>query len=420
MHSRRIAARRGLTLIEILISMTMTLIVLLAMMAAFRYASAEISKGRATIELSNQLRVVQELLRDDLERVTVDLRPWAITSGPKGYFSITEGPLRDNSSATTIDSIRGDIDDILGMTVRGQVYHGRYNGTDVTSQAAEVVWWIGWEDRNGNALHDYDEPAKVYRRQLLILPNTPSVAAPNLAAVIQFFQNNDISMRWDGTNLIANSLEDLAKRENRFGHWNSPAVYPHPLNRDALRLVQLQNLPGLSARFNGIDIMLTDVLAFDVQVYSPNAAIRDNNGIPVTPSDTAYNQADPQVDAGAFVDLGYLTVPFANNQPQFSTWPTARSQLGYTDPIIGQVSVFDTFSNHYEANGIDDDLLFGVDQGTNGLDDDGNGIVDDNLERETLPPYPFRLTGVKVTIRAVERSTKQIRQTSIVHSFLPR
>ncbi|MBX3419450.1 MAG: prepilin-type N-terminal cleavage/methylation domain-containing protein [Pirellulaceae bacterium] len=428
MSCRRIDHRRGLTLIEILISMTMTLVVLGAMMAAFRYASAEISKGRATIELSNQLRVVQELMRSDLEGVTVDMRPWAITAGPKGYFMYLEGPRRDNTAGTSPDGILGDTDDIIGMTVRtvadmgttpGKEFHGRLNGNDVTSLAAEVMWWTGFDDRNANGVREYDEPLKIYRRQLLILPETASVPAADLAAVIQFFRNNDISMRWDGNQLIANSLEDLAKRENRFAHWPGVPGYPHVLNRAALQSVQLENLPGLDARFNGNDIMLSDVLAFDVQVYSPDAEIQNNDGIPVTPSDTQY-VGIATVDLGAFVDLNYLNIPFDPTVPQFSTLPTLRSQLGYVDPIMGQVAVLDTFSNHYESNGIDDDGDGVIDQGTDGVDNDGNGAVDDNEERETLPPYPYRVSGVKVTFRAVERNTKQIRQTSIIHSFMPK
>ena len=51
-----ISARRpGLSLIEIMIAMVMTLIVLGAMMAAFAYGSSEMQKGRATIELNNRL-----------------------------------------------------------------------------------------------------------------------------------------------------------------------------------------------------------------------------------------------------------------------------------------------------------------------------------------------------------------------------
>ena len=45
LNQSKMTQRRGLTLIEILVGLTMTLIVLGAMMYAFRYASKEISQA---------------------------------------------------------------------------------------------------------------------------------------------------------------------------------------------------------------------------------------------------------------------------------------------------------------------------------------------------------------------------------------
>ena len=57
--------------------------------------------------------------------------------------------------------------------------------------------------------------------------------------------------------------------------------------------------------------------------------------------------------------------------------------------------------------------------GANGIDDDGNGVVDDPNERESRPPYPTPLRGIKVTIRVYEPSSKQVRQMTVVQDFLP-
>ncbi len=429
--------RRGMTLIEVLIAMTMTLIVLGAMMAAFRYASGEISKGRAMIELSNQLRIAQEIMRTDLEGVSVDMRPWAITAGPNGYLEYIEGSRTDRTNGTGVDSIGGDVDDIIAMTVRGKEFHGRsLGGNDIIANAAEVVWWTNYEDRDGDGAPDYDESIKVYRRQLLIVPSIDlsGIPAATFADVQQFFRQYDISARWINANpgndgvspdprdtLVANSLEDLAKRENRFCHW--ALVYPYLLDRATLQACQLANLGGLDARFSGNDIMISDIIGFDVQVYSPNTVVQLNGGLPVVPSDFGYNAAGvTNADQGAFVDLGWAGGAFDPTLPEFSTNPTAKSLLGYNDVFGNPVRILDTFSKHYESNGIDDDDGGGglVDEATNGLDDDGANGVDDNGERETLPPYPFRISGIKVSFRIVERTTKQVRQTSVVHSFLPK
>ncbi len=57
---------------------------------------------------------------------------------------------------------------------------------------------------------------------------------------------------------------------------------------------------------------------------------------------------------------------------------------------------------------------------TNGLDDDGNGIVDDVSECITLPPYPVALRGIQVKIRCFEPDSRQIREITIEQDFLPK
>jgi hypothetical protein len=66
-------------------------------------------------------------------------------------------------------------------------------------------------------------------------------------------------------------------------------------------------------------------------------------------------------------------------------------------------------------NVLDGDSL--IDEGTNGLDDNNDGIPDDPAERETSPPYPVPLRGIEVRIRCIEPTTKEIRQITIRHAF---
>ena len=73
----------------------------------------------------------------------------------------------------------------------------------------------------------------------------------------------------------------------------------------------------------------------------------------------------------------------------------------------------------YERNGVDDDGNGVIDQGTNGFDDDGTNGVDDVGERETSPPYPVPLRGIRVSIRAIEPGSRQVRQVSVMSDFLP-
>jgi hypothetical protein len=98
---------------------------------------------------------------------------------------------------------------------------------------------------------------------------------------------------------------------------------------------------------------------------------------------------------------------------------------------IGTPSVYDTWSTHYESDGIDQEAIddpdlvndseAGVDQGTNGLDDNvGFGAIngtDDVGERETSPPYDVPLRGMQVKIRIYERDTRQIREATVTKNF---
>ncbi len=107
--------------------------------------------------------------------------------------------------------------------------------------------------------------------------------------------------------------------------------------------------------------------------------------------------------------------------------PKSQLEANFS-PASLTAATYDTWSTHYEHDGLDQDNLptasnrdtkFGPDQGTNGFDDDGNGIVDDIGERETSPPYPVPLRGIKIRIRCYEPDSRQVHEISIIHSFVP-
>jgi hypothetical protein len=103
--------------------------------------------------------------------------------------------------------------------------------------------------------------------------------------------------------------------------------------------------------------------------------------------------------------------------------------------------VYDTWSFHYENNGVNEDEFYidtntgswrkddyQVDEGIDGLDSPGNYSdlisvarlgVDDVGERETKPPYDSPLRGVQVILRAYERDSRAIRQVRVNQHFMP-
>ena len=266
--------RAGLSLVEIMIALTMTLIVLVSMMSAFQYASAEMQNGRATLEMANRVRVAENLLRRDLANLTVEPRPYIDKTIPNGYFEYIEGPRRDlqfpfgvdvdgdgvpvtldpndnddnnparvdvpRFRANTVQNNRisylGDADDILAMTVRsvaGQVFRGRIQGSTNPAESAyaEVVWWTQFNDSDDDAEVDYTESVTVYRRVLVINPDL-TITNPvgggttfTYPQAMDWLRNSDVSLRLVPSgamfNIVPNSLQDLANRRNRFARFST-------------------------------------------------------------------------------------------------------------------------------------------------------------------------------------------------------
>ncbi|MBI2827160.1 MAG: prepilin-type N-terminal cleavage/methylation domain-containing protein [Planctomycetia bacterium] len=543
---------------------------------------------------------------------------------------------RSSAAFTGPDTTVGDNDDMVMFTTRSRdaPFLGRfcdrasfntlYNYpsppaySPIQSQVAEVVWFLRgttlyrrvllvrpdvnrlwapepWQDTNGNGTADPGEYADLngngaYDNVDIRLPYSSPPPGPGGTPSTYYLQNDISAHAVGGTadlgpaptqRIIANSLGDLTKRENRFAHppinssapspygfphdvrgWgiyytntpfytalygsgsplsypsqgrlglptlresccnlNSPPVQPFPqlgtvIPQIGLRVGTLGTSasPGpesfdawtspnpwddvdpatgtlfvyfdpKSTRLSE-DVILTNVLAFDVRVWDPTAPlllrVRDLSqsfsgsnprGDYVMPGDPAYyaalvyfgsttkNPTNPlltnddkveQVGQGAYVDLN-----FANQMgiSAFSGPGDARSRLSggtYT------ASVYDTWSTHYEQDGVDqgnwDPSLSPAqltDEGTDGFDNNSNNVIDeggepfvdsdgsgtwgggmnpepftdlngngtwDGGEQETAPPYRVPLRGVQIKIRCFEPDSRQIREVTIVQEFVP-
>lgn len=321
------------------------------------------------------------------------------------------------------------------------------------------------------------------------------------------------------TGWVGNTLGDLTKRENRFAHrahatadafpysagrWGQmglpllcetaattwmassslptlPMVtytcpidfwrQPHPwVDGSSNPLVDVTTgalLAQTNPNFVGDDVVLTNVIGFDVKAWDPGApTILNTTGtapVVLVPGDPGYIYALIQAinavsgyaiaSYGAYVDLNYMCqlgtttyTPTANaplplfdgaghsysgingvgrynkanrNNP-FDTSDLIDSSTPPTiQATLRSYSVYDTWSTHYENDGVQQ-YGTAADTGTNGLDDNGDGVVDDLGEADTRPPYPVPLRGIQVTIRVYEPSTRQVRQRTIQQDFLAR
>lgn len=465
-HGARSVPATGLTLIEMLVALAVTMVMMAAVVNLFANISGSIRNRRAVIEVSAQLRQARMRLAKDLAGATCEATTWQRPEENRGYIEIIEGRYSDKwpsnfvdgdpdngeidgaisivPSTQTVDTTTGavtdggglgDWDDVLALTVRSEAEPfvaevEIQNVTQtVTSTLAEVVWCAAQED-NGPAAG----MRKIYRRALLIAP----WLGPWPVHSELFDPSSVISVRIepvppesvtlpDGTQAtitkryIANTLGDLTKRENRISRQPNDS-FPFPLDRN--------NLGGQNPDY----LMLGDALAFDVRVYDPGAPLYPAVDAPntiVEPSDRGWlraAQTNNLAGKGAFCDLGWnwdvaagmqnsgVTVPpdAVFYEPRRAGWHKHRTD---SNTFLAFPAVYDTWSYHYENDNVSQYNDGYSDRGTNGIDDDNQYGVDDLGERETFPPYNVPLRGVKVIMRIYERDARQTREVSVTHSF---
>ncbi len=504
----RRALRRGLTLVEMLVSLVCVILLMLAYTQLFAEVGARINDARGAIDMTNRLRSAAQRLRDDLKGLTVEVLPWQRPESGAGYFQIIEGIFSDpppptsgtyrnngnvNDPATTdIDESAfpiGDTDDGMMFTVRSKnaPFTGKFAGSTVQSEVAEVVWFLRPTvqpdpvNSSNPALPTSPPTYTLYRRAFLVVPTyagNPTTftgvtlpVSPSLIPPRNFYDVYDISTRVEGGRFVANTLADLTKRECRYGHEvsdTSPFGFPHAVNSNwmlpfGVTYTAPDYILDTSHPRYGEDVVLTNVLAFDVQVWDPTAPIYVTgtapNQIAVTPGDPGFASASaPNLSGsppnmiynaasglGAYVDLNWLNRAFGDVRgvefPSGTIVPMSPfySSGNAESQLVASSATYDTWSFHYEHDGINQDRDEFTDEGTDGFDNPYNnsgmnpdptanstggtsayaGGVDDPTERETSPPYPVPMRGIKVKILVYEPDTRQIREVSVVHSFVP-
>ena len=91
----KLATRRGLTLIEMLIAVTITLMIVLAIVQVFQLLGTNIKNGQAIIDVTTELRFVGQQLQQDLDGLTCPARTWIDPAAGSGYFEAGDGPSSD-------------------------------------------------------------------------------------------------------------------------------------------------------------------------------------------------------------------------------------------------------------------------------------------------------------------------------------
>lgn len=421
--------RRGMTLVEMMVATTATLILMAAVAQVFSVFGSALSDSRSMVELDARMRTVASRLRTDLSGATARPLPPLDPQAGEGYFEIIEGPLNDLSAPSGTTALAADTDDVLLFTTRnsdipfiGKTGTSSTSSGFVESTVAEVIWFLRPTVSNTSTF-------TLYRRQLLVVGLAgfePFASLANTATTSSwsdFYENHDISARapvtsgtmiWSGT-VTPNTLTDLTRRECRFLHTVTSPTFP-------FAFVAHQSAPapngliftGTSSKRIGEDVILTNVLSFDVRVFDPVAPVDVIGDAAVGPGDQGASGGTGSVASGAYVDLGNGSAAGPSGPPvRFSTSGTS---VGGTATLP---RTYDTWSTHYESNGVNEDGDALTDEGSDGLDNNNDGQVDEIAEQETSPPYPYPLRGIEVRIRCYEPSSKQVRQVTVRHTFVP-
>ena len=426
-HQERV--RSAFTLVEMLVATAATLILLGIVMTMFEILGEAVNESRTVGELEAQLRTVSTLLQQDLLGTSVNADSRGLTcpadsSTGNGYFEVIEGPNTDlwdssgfDKSGTSPgpgnssdDRIVGDTDDLLFFTTQSisqEPFSGNFGINSTTTSAdAEVVWFCKPTPNSSNpTLYT------LYRRCLLVVgqfPESPFDSQGSKPYTSDFFELYDLSARCEVSNgnqrMQLNTLQDLLLRRNRFAHYDFSMTDPPFV---LASVIATRPVLAFSGSRIGEDMLMTNVLSFDVRLLDPTASERRLGVTRLTPGDKDYWAAS--LNSGSspiYVDLGYnssnTTSTPANSD--FSGYGMNNHRLQATKTTH---RTWDTWSNSYTTNGIDDDLISDVNTTIS---------IDNSTE---LPPYSSQLQGIQITIRCYDPSSKKIRQTTVINSFLP-
>ena len=322
------SSRNGMTLTEMLVATTMTLCIMGVVVQLFGMVGNGVSASRASLRMSSELRSVAHALRTDLNGSTVETVPPVKVAADSGYLEIIEGlstDFYDSNDVLKTQSLDGDTDDILMFTTQspGKPFVGKFGDSLIESQYAEVMWFCQEASRQpvaGPTLYN------LHRRQLLVMDyvgdgtssdfwgrHSNSITTPLPAA----YNTYDLSMRREPTldRTFPNGLADLTKRENRFLHslnFDGKVLNDRFPYGNVLANKSTASFDGPSGRL-GEDIVLSNVLAFDVRVFDPDAEVLENTGasVAVVPGDPGYANSAPFSPRikGAYVDLGHGVAP---------------------------------------------------------------------------------------------------------------
>ncbi|MFT3879084.1 MAG: hypothetical protein QM703_05410 [Gemmatales bacterium] len=300
----------------------------------------------------------------------------------------------------------GALIDNAGLSTGATRYDSAGNGM-YTTQAAELLYFLGVDgSQNTPGVLTAGGPVltfNLYRQAWLLVPNRFSDgSAVNGDAFYNTFPAGQIATRYSIDNDVSAYFNSVSG--NFF--YNSMADVQHRARRINAGGIRTPRPLDLLGNQDGSDIMLTNVISFDVKVFDPFAY-----KIPLTPTS----------GRGAYVDIGdtFNDVVDVTTGLVANTMPTAAGMPGdYLAPAYGTtVNTVPT----YPAGGFNltDNGTF--DTGTTRYEGSptATGGAGSPLLNPTESPrtHTFPFTSIQITIRVYEPKSKQTRQITIIQDM---
>jgi len=270
-----------------------------------------------------------------------------------------------------------------------------------TGQAAELLYFMGGDGSQftpgvttpGGPVLTFN----LYRQAWLLVPNRFSDGSAangdafySTGTPAQYYLENDVSAANVGGTFFFNSMADVQHRARR-------------INAGGVRSPRLLNLaPG---DLDGSDIMLTNVISFDVKVFDP-FAYKIPLGLP---------GGGIASGRGAYVDIGdVIATPAGGANP----YPTAAAAVGDAlVPVFGNTVNTLPLVQALLPTAVDNTIF---DTGTTRFEGapTAAGVPPTALSPLQSPPtHLFPFTSIQITIRVYEPKSKQTRQITIIQDM---
>ena len=100
------ARRRGVTLVEMLVTLAVLLLMMTFIVKIFQAATGSLNAAQVYQQLDNQLRLLDATMRSDLNGITAQMTPPNDPRNNKGYFEYGENEFADLQGEDSDDYIR--------------------------------------------------------------------------------------------------------------------------------------------------------------------------------------------------------------------------------------------------------------------------------------------------------------------------